>query len=379
MSSTVEIEGLTKRYGSTTALDDLSVTVPAGRVLSVLGPSGCGKSTLLRIVAGLTEADAGTVTLGGMTVVDGPRSIPPERRPLNLVFQDYALWPHLRVRDNVGYGLFRRSRRERRARVEELLELFRIGHLADRFPAQLSGGQQQRVAIARALATEPSLLLFDEPLSNLDVQLRSAMRDELAEILANVDTAAIYVTHDAVEACVLADDVVVLREGRAVQQGSPEDLFNGPHDEWVAALAGLSTVLPGRTCAPPTDVTDGVDASVQWVSVGGRAVAARSPGGRIPDGDEVRVLIHPDDVRLTGGGAGHANGAAHDGSAVPAVGTTLVGEVEHVTFEGRRWRVRLVLGDGTRLNVSATAPIERGSSITVSLAPGSALAFPVGH
>lgn len=359
MTATVTIEGISKRFGATIALDDVSITIPAGSVLSVLGPSGCGKSTLLRVVAGLEAPDAGRITIGDRVVVDGPRSLPPERRPLNLVFQDYALWPHLRVAQNVGYGLHRLPRDERRDRVDELLDLFRIAELADRFPAQLSGGQQQRVAIARALATRPQLLLFDEPLSNLDVQLRTDMRQELGELLERIGTTALYVTHDPVEACALADEVLVLRGGREEQRGTPHELFSAPSSPWVAALSGFDTRFPGTGAAPGPDGT-------QRIHVGDRTIVARTRlGERQPvEGQAVTVMLHPDAVTLAHG-------------LPPADGVNaLTGRVHRCTYEGRSWRVTLGVNEDLILSVVTPEAVAVGDAVEVRFAIRDTLAFP---
>jgi len=368
VSAEVEIRGLAKRYGQTVALDDVSVNIPSGRVLSVLGPSGCGKSTLLRIVAGLAQADAGTVRIGDLTIVDGRRSLAPEHRPLNLVFQDYALWPHMRVSDNIGYGLHRQPKARRQARVEEMLDLFRIEPLADRFPSQLSGGQQQRVAIARAIATNPEVLLFDEPLSNLDVQLRADMRAELGELLERVGTTAIYVTHDPIEACVLADTVIVLRQGAIVQHGTPEELFTNPANAWVASLAGFSTQLPAVAGAADahglTSTTNGSSAT-QWLRVGEQDVRAVPVAGDLSAGSAATIMIHPDDISLTDGDA------THDGAGVR-------GTVRRCSFEGRAWRVSMSIAGASHLSVVTPRPAEVGSEVTIAITPGRALAFGTG-
>lgn len=365
MSAQVEIRGLAKRYGETVALDDVSVSIPSGRVLSVLGPSGCGKSTLLRVVAGLAQADAGTVSIGDLTIVDGPRSLAPEHRPLNLVFQDYALWPHMRVTDNIGYGLHRQPKARRQARIEEMLELFRIESLADRFPSQLSGGQQQRVAIARAVATGPEVLLFDEPLSNLDVQLRADMRAELGELLERVGTTAIYVTHDPIEACALADTVIVLRQGTIIQQGTPEELFTNPANAWVASLAGFSTQLPAVVCASDeqelANSTNGSSAT-QWLRVGDQRVRAVPVAGDLSTGSAATIMIHPDDISLTDGEA------STDGASVR-------GTVRRCSFEGRAWRVSMSIAGSHHLSVVTPRPAAVGSDVTIAIDPGRALAF----
>jgi putative spermidine/putrescine transport system ATP-binding protein len=358
MTASVIIDGLSKRFGEVTALDDLSISIDAGSVLSVLGPSGCGKSTLLRVVAGLETPDRGRVTIGDQVVVDDAWSLPPEKRPLNLVFQDYALWPHLRVAQNVGYGLHRLSKSQRADRVDELLVLFRISELADRFPAQLSGGQQQRVAIARALATQPQLLLFDEPLSNLDVQLRTDMRQELAELLTQIGTTALYVTHDPVEACALADQVLVLRDGQEEQRGTPHELFSAPTSPWVAALAGFDTRVPGIGA-------DTVQDGLQRVHVGDQVVVARTNlGGRQPlPGQAVTLMLHPDAISLA------------DQTPVADGVNTLVGRVGRCTYEGRSWRLTLRVRDDLLLSVVTPSAVPVGREVDIRFAIDDTLGF----
>jgi iron(III) transport system ATP-binding protein len=235
--------GLAKRYGDTVAVDGVDLEVPRGSLTALLGPSGCGKTTVLRMVAGLLAPDAGTIAIDG-DEVDGPRtSVPPEKRPVGLVFQDYALFPHLTVARNVAYGLPHLARRERRARVAEVLYLVGLGDLGRRLPAALSGGQQQRVALARALAPSPELILLDEPFSNLDAALRASVREELRGILRAADATAVFVTHDQEEALSLADRVAVMDTGRIHQVADPQTLYTRPSTRFVAGFVGEAEVL----------------------------------------------------------------------------------------------------------------------------------------
>ena len=240
------VAGLSKRYGATVALDDVSLEVEAGRFLVLLGPSGSGKTTFLRGLAGIESLDAGTIHLGGQLVADGRRGLAPERRDLAMVFQDYALWRNLTVRKNLEYALVRRrpSRSEAKRICAEALE--RVGLLAhaNRYPSQLSGGEQQRVALARALVARPKLLLFDEPLSHLDADLRERLRIEISTIARESGATCVYITHDQREAFALADKIGVLRQGRLLQIGLPEEIHARPATPFVAAFSGIAGALP---------------------------------------------------------------------------------------------------------------------------------------
>lgn len=250
------LDSLEKRYRDTVALAGVTLELAAGETVALLGPSGSGKSTLLRLAAGLEPPDSGRVLLDGRDLT----ATPPQERGFGVVFQDYALFPHLNVADNVAFGLVERRRapETRRARVAELLDLTGLSGLGARRVQQLSGGQQQRVALARALAPEPSVLLLDEPLSNLDAQLREALKEELAELLGRVGVRALYVTHDQAEAFTVADRVAVLRAGRFVQVAPPEELLARPRTAWLARFLGYRNVyeaddlkaVPGAPDAP---------------------------------------------------------------------------------------------------------------------------------
>ena len=235
-------ESLTRSFGAVQAARDVSLTVEAGETLALLGPSGCGKSTVLRMIAGLETPDSGRVSVAGREVTP----LPPEQRHVGLVFQDYALFPHLSVLDNVAYGPSMRGESKPRAqmRAREALELVALEELAGRFPAQLSGGQQQRVALARALATHSPLLLLDEPLSNLDEKLRAELRSELRALFGRVGAGVLIVTHDQREALALADRVAVMRAGQIVQVGAAREVFREPKTAWVAEFLGWQNILP---------------------------------------------------------------------------------------------------------------------------------------
>ncbi|MDX0717227.1 ATP-binding cassette domain-containing protein [Sinorhizobium medicae] len=258
----IQIESLHKQFGSYEAVQGVSLSVPKGAFLVLVGPSGCGKSTILRMLAGLEAPTSGTIAFGGKTVSDGGRGwvIEPSRRDAGLVFQSYALWPHMTVAGNIDWplkvaGLDRDKRRER---VGEVLDLLGIGQLADRYPNEISGGQQQRVAIARMIAPKPGILLFDEPLSNLDAKLRVEMRTELLRVHRATDATSVYVTHDQVEAMTMATHVAVMNGGRIEQFASPGELVVRPRTAFVATFVGtppanLVPVVNGAYCGRLAD------------------------------------------------------------------------------------------------------------------------------
>jgi iron(III) transport system ATP-binding protein len=285
----VECRGLTKAFGSLVAVDRVDLAVHAGELLALLGPSGCGKSTTLRLIAGLERPDAGTVVLDGKEVAGPGGFVPTERRRVGVVFQDYALFPHLTVERNVGYGVRERTRRA--ARVGEMLDLVGLGEMGKRLPHELSGGQQQRVALARALAPNPSIVLLDEPFSNLDAALRREVRVEVRRILRAAGATAVFVTHDQEEALSLADRIAVMRAGRLVQVDTPAELYARPIDRFVATFVGQADVLPGSADG------DG-DGSTVRTALGCLRTAA-------PVAGECEVVVRPEQVRVLLDGAGH--------------------------------------------------------------------------
>jgi iron(III) transport system ATP-binding protein len=243
----LELSGLTKRYGSLTSVDAIDLAVERGEFICLLGPSGCGKTTTLRMLAGFLAPDAGEIRVGG-TVISSPHAvIPPERRNMGMIFQSYAVWPHMTVRENVGYGLKMQSMpaAQRESRTDALLSATRLAEQAERYPSELSGGQQQRVALARALAPNPGILLLDEPLSNLDANLRGELRFEIRRLHDEYRNTSIYVTHDQVEAMTMADRIVVMNGGRIEQIGTPEDVYDRPGSRFVARFIGATNVIDG--------------------------------------------------------------------------------------------------------------------------------------
>jgi iron(III) transport system ATP-binding protein len=278
------VDGLTKAFGPVRVLDRAGLRVPAGRVVAVVGPSGCGKTTLLRCIAGLERPDAGEVRLDDRPLSSPAAFVPPERRRIGMVFQDGALFPHLSVAGNLRYGLARGERRDR-ARVEQALALVDLAGFGDRMPAGLSGGQAQRVALARALVTRPSVLLLDEPFSNLDAILRVQIRAEVQRLLADLGVTAVFVTHDQEEAFVVGDEVAVMLAGRIVQQAAPAELYRAPASRAVAGFLGDANLLPGVATAGLADTVI----------------------GRVPLRAELRgdvdVLLRPEQLRVSAGRA----------------------------------------------------------------------------
>jgi iron(III) transport system ATP-binding protein len=245
VSAAIRLEGISKSFGATRAVEEVTLAVERGELMAVLGPSGCGKTTLLRLIAGFEAPDNGSVEVGEETVAGPARLVPPERRRVGMVFQDYALFPHLSVEANVAFGLSRRTREERDSLTRRTLELVGLQHKTGRHPHELSGGERQRVALARALAPEPEVVLLDEPFSSLDATLRADLRREVELILRDAEATALLVTHDQEEALSLADRLAVMREGRIVQVGAPEEVYGRPASRWAAQFVGEVNVLAG--------------------------------------------------------------------------------------------------------------------------------------
>ena len=289
----LSLEGVSKRFGELTAVSDIDLTVPPGKLVCFLGPSGCGKTTVLRLIAGLEHPSGGRLTLAGRDITH----LPAHQRNLGMVFQSLALFPHLNVADNIAYALRVRgqNRVTRRRRAEELLELVRLPGIGDRHTAQLSGGQRQRVAIARALALEPELFLLDEPLSALDAKLREEMQVELKLLQQRVGVTTILVTHDQREAMTMADLVVVMRDGRVQQLGTPLEIYRRPANAFVADFIGTSNLLRG-------EVIDG-----GCVRVGEHTLKPDSLPEGSTDGSPVTVSVRPEEVRVVADGEPGAN------------------------------------------------------------------------
>ena len=290
----IRIEAVTKTYGEFTALRGFDLDVEEGEFVSLLGPSGCGKTTLLRSIAGLETIQGGAIHIGDRLVSKEGYTMAPEQRNLGLIFQSYALWPHMRVFGNVAYSLkIRGWKREAiRERVHEVLDLVGLQGLHDRYPSELSGGQMQRVAVARSLAPEPLVLLFDEPLSNLDSKLREKMRFELRQIQQRVGTTAVYVTHDQSEAMVISDRIVLMNEGDIVQIGSAKELYEQPRSRFAAEFLGITNFVPARLAGAPNAAGEAMFALPGEIDI--RGVMPSHVEGR----REVTLAIRPENVAI---------------------------------------------------------------------------------
>ena len=280
----LELDGLRKSYGTETVVEGLSLSVREGEILTLLGPSGCGKTTTLRLIAGLERPDGGAVRLNGESM-SGSSFVAPENRGVGVVFQEFALFPHLTARENVAFGLKDRPDGEVESRVDDLLELVDLAGQGDSYPDQLSGGQQQRVALARSLAPEPDILLLDEPFSNLDVDLRVEMREEVRKIIKRTGVTAVSVTHDQEEALSISDRVAVMNDGRIEQVGDPETVFQHPESRFVAAFLGYASFVPGYVSGDAVETDLG---TVPREQIHGLA--------REYDHTRIDLLVRPDDV-----------------------------------------------------------------------------------
>jgi iron(III) transport system ATP-binding protein len=338
------VDAVTKSFaGGPPVLDGVGLHVPTGATAALLGPSGCGKTTLLRLLSGLERPESGTVAVGGRVLTSPTVFVPPEERQIGMVFQDWALFPHLDVARNVGFGLPRSERRES-PRIDAALAMVGLEGLGHRMPDTLSGGQQQRVALARALAPEPSVLLLDEPFSNLDASLRHQIRTDVHRLLVSLGVTTVFVTHDQGEAFVLGDQVVVLHDGVVAQTGPPDQVYRRPADRWVAEFVGHANFLPGTasgdratTDLGPLDLLDPVEGPVE-------------------------VLVRPEHLRLV-----------PDGSDGPGLGT-----VELVEFAGHSTSYLVRVADGPlRVRDAALPRFERGDAVHVALGQVPTVAYPV--
>jgi iron(III) transport system ATP-binding protein len=293
----VEIRNLTKKFGSVTVIDDVSFTVKRGETVTLLGPSGCGKTTTLRCIAGLEEPTSGFIQIGDTLAFDGKANfeLEPEKRNVGMVFQSYAIWPHMTVGENVRFPLDIKKlpQKERRDRVAEILKSVGLGDYVDRPASQLSGGQQQRVALARALVFEPSVVLFDEPLSNLDANLRDHMRNELQDLQARIGFTAIYVTHDQREALSLSDEVIVMNGGRIDQVGPPEEVFAHPKTVFTARFLGCSNIFKGRMTASAAGAKLAIAVAPEISFTG------QYHGEAPPVGTDMAVVIRSNKIRIS--------------------------------------------------------------------------------
>ena len=327
--ASVELKGLSRHYGNAVAVDGVSLRVEHGQLVCLLGPSGCGKTTTLRLIAGFIEPSAGEIEVGGKVLSSPARTVPPEGRNMSMIFQSYALWPHMTVAENVAYGLKIRKldRSTIDAKLKAILGTARLEALADRYPGELSGGQQQRVSLARALVVEPETLLLDEPLSNLDANLREEMRFEIRRLHDQYRYTTVYVTHDQAEAMTTADLIAVMNKGKVEQLGPPEEIYAKPRSEFVARFIGGSNVLRG----PALD-----DAHV---SVAG--VALRTTGLKLQAGRAASLSVRQHEIGI--------------GAEAPpeGIGNRLSGVVTRQVFLGSTRDYTVAIDDRTELRVTA--------------------------
>jgi iron(III) transport system ATP-binding protein len=347
--SFLQLAQLTKRYGDATVVDHIDLDIPKGNLVCLLGPSGCGKTTTLRLIAGFVEPNEGEIRVGGRVVSSPGHSEPPERRRMSMIFQSYALWPHMTVRENIAYGLTLRKmgRAEITQLVDRILGVTRLEPYADRYPAELSGGQQQRVSLARALVVEPETLLLDEPLSNLDANLREEMRFEIRRLHDRYRYTTVYVTHDQAEAMTTADQIVVMNQGIIEQAGSPEDIYERPQSEFVARFIGGTNIFKGKRLGADT-----LDCGPMTLRCG---------NGQLPAGDSGSVSVRHHHIRL-------AQESGSEGTVNAAPGTV----VRQVYLGSHRdYLVELQNGETVRTVAPAKVAIEKGQPVW--------LHFPVEH
>jgi len=344
--ASVELRGLTKRFGQLAVVDDVSLTIDHGKLVCLLGPSGCGKTTTLRLIAGFLEPSAGEIRVGDRVVSSSARTLPPEQRKMSMIFQSYALWPHMTVADNITYGLrLRKLPRDAIAKkLQAILSTTKLEPLAQRYPGELSGGQQQRVALARALIVEPETLLLDEPLSNLDANLREEMRFEIRRLHDEYRYTTVYVTHDQSEAMTTADLIAVMNGGKIDQLGSPEDIYDRPQSEFVARFIGAANVIKGTA----RDANHIAFANTTLEVVGAPLAAGQSAA----------VAIRQHDIAL-------ATEAPQDQS------NTLPARVLRQVFLGASRDYLVEVSDGTSLRI-VTSPgnvVNEGSEVWLTLPP----------
>jgi ABC-type Fe3+/spermidine/putrescine transport system ATPase subunit len=327
------LEGLSKAYGKLNVVDRVDLALEEGEFVSLLGPSGCGKTTTLRMIAGFVDPTAGSISVDGQVLSAPGAVVPPERRGMSMIFQSYAIWPHMTVEDNVAFGLKLRKlpSAEVKRRVGEMLEVVQLGHLSHRYPAELSGGQQQRVALARSIVVKPSVLLLDEPLSNLDANLREEMRFEIRRLHDEFRITTVYVTHDQGEAMATSDRIAVMNAGRIEQVDAPHILYTRPRTRFVAGFVGRTNLLEAR-------VEDG-DLLLEGVNLGPAARAGVAGAAR----KDVLISLRPQAMTVL------SEPAAHDDALV------LPAEIRERTYLGEAWDY-VVQPDGTGLRLRAAAP-----------------------
>lgn len=352
----VEVRGAQKNYGSLAALDNFDLTIEPGTFTVLLGPSGSGKSTLIRSIAGIERLDSGTISFGTQPISAPGLHLPPEKRDLAMVFQDYALWPHMSGYENVEYALRRRkvSSAEVANRVNEALERVGLAGKGANYPFQLSGGEQQRVALARAIVARPSLLLFDEPLSNLDADLRERLRVEIATLTREIGATALYITHDQSEAFALADTIGVLRSGKLQQLDTPENIYQKPANRFVAAFTGISGSFQGTV--------EGVDGEEVTVRSGQAQIHCRM-GSPLNVGESVEVLLRPSATSISTHPSDDHN--------------SFTGQVLDLAYRGRGYEHVIECELGVISSVFAVTAAKRGDKVGVYIDPRNCLAFPL--
>ena len=358
----IRLEGVSRIFGSAVAVDDVDITVEEGQFVTLLGPSGCGKTTTLRMVAGLEQNDRGRIYIGDRLVNDPERKtfVPPDRRRLGMVFQSYAIWPHMTVFDNVAYPLrIRRcSAKETHDKVHAALKLVEMEQYADRPAPRLSGGQQQRVAIARALASEPAVMLLDEPLSNLDAKLRLQTGDEFRLLQRRLGITTLYVTHDQSEAMSLSDRIVVMDRGRVLQVGQPEEIYSRPKSIEVARFFGTPNILDARVLASRANGDDSFTVDAEGEGWRGSAWAGRA----FSAGDLVRIMARPENIQLR-----------PDGEGLPSGDAVWRGKIAKSVFRGAIRSVEVAVGNGMlRVETGALAHAHPGHDVTLT-APAAGL------
>ena len=343
----LELKGLTKRYGTAAVVKDVSLSVEKGQLVCLLGPSGCGKTTTLRLIAGFVEPDEGEIRVGGRMISSPGESQAPERRNMSMIFQSYALWPHMTVYDNIAYGLKLRglTKADMQQRADTILAATKLSQLAHRYPGELSGGQQQRVSLARALVVEPETLLLDEPLSNLDANLREEMRFEIRRLHDKYRYTTVYVTHDQAEAMTTADLIVVMNQGVIEQASSPEEIYQRPRTEFVARFIGGTNIFRGRW-----DKQDGVAC--------GNGLVLRCGSGDFAEDGDTAVSVRHHDV--------HLSAARLDGATNCVQGT-----VTRQVYLGshRDYLVGLADGETVRAVTTADVSIPAGQAVWLHLPP----------
>jgi iron(III) transport system ATP-binding protein len=362
MTASFRISGLTKSYGSNVIVDDLDLEIERGEFLVLLGPSGCGKTTTLRCLAGLETPEAGSIEFQGKTMFDaaGRVNVPANKRNLGMVFQSYALWPNMTVRKNIAYPLKVRKMKEAldAGRVEEAAEMVDCGHLLGRYPSQLSGGQQQRVAVARGLVSRPDLVLFDEPLSNLDARLRDTVRTEIHRLHESLGFGAVFVTHDQSEAFALGDKLAIMRAGKIEQLGTPQHVFDNPATDYVAEFIGMSNRLELHRSGSGWRTQAGVDITIER---------------ELPDVEGILTRLWPEDIALH-----------REASTVPAHAVAVAATLLSSEFGGRHYDVTVAAGPEVfRLRAAAAThgawlrAAEDGAPVVISFSPEDMQVYPI--